>query len=55
MLPGLTPGLIIFVFVGNGCPGISFGWLSWQRGLVATMIAHFSLDAVRKVVVPLVS
>ncbi len=55
MLLGLTPGLIVFVFMGNGVPGIAFGWLYWQRGLVAAMVAHFGLDLVLKVAVPLFS
>jgi Type II CAAX prenyl endopeptidase Rce1-like len=54
-LLGLTTRLLVFVFVGNGVPGLVFGWLYWRRGLVAAMIAHFGLDLVLKVVVPLFS
>ena len=52
MLIGLTPGLVAFVFIGNGLPGIVFGWLFWRRGLVPAMVAHFMLDIVLKVILP---
>jgi hypothetical protein len=55
MLMGLNVQLLIFIFVGNGVPGIVFGWLYWRRGLVAAMIAHFGLDLVLKVLMPLFS
>jgi Type II CAAX prenyl endopeptidase Rce1-like len=54
-LLGLTARLLVFVFVGNGIPGLVFGWLYWRRGLIAAMIAHFGLDLVLKVVAPLFS
>jgi membrane protease YdiL (CAAX protease family) len=47
--------LLAFIFVGNGVPGLVFGWLYWRRGLYAAMITHFGLDLVTKVLVPLVS
>jgi membrane protease YdiL (CAAX protease family) len=34
-------------------PGLVFGWLYWRRGLVAAMLAHFGLDLVLKVFIPL--
>jgi membrane protease YdiL (CAAX protease family) len=55
MLIGLTGRLLVFMFVGNGVPGLVFGWLYWRRGLVPAMAAHFGLDLVLKVLVPLVS
>jgi Type II CAAX prenyl endopeptidase Rce1-like len=55
MLMGLTIPLLVFVLMGNGVPGLVFGWLYWRRGLVAAMVAHFGLDLVLKVFVPLLS
>jgi Type II CAAX prenyl endopeptidase Rce1-like len=55
LLLGLTAGMLVFIFVGNGVPGLVFGWLYWRRGLIAAMIAHFGLDLVLKVLVPLFS
>ena len=52
---GLPPGMIAFIFVGNGVPALVFGWLYWHRGLIAAMIASFGLDLVLKVFVPLFS
>jgi hypothetical protein len=54
-LLGLSAPLIVFIFVGNGVPGLVFGWLYWRRGLLAAMLAHFGLDLVLKVLIPLVS
>jgi hypothetical protein len=54
-LLGLNAGVLLVVFVGNGVPGLVFGWLYWRRGLVPAMLAHFGLDLVLKVVVPLFS
>lgn len=35
------PGtLVAAVIVGNAIPGALFGWLFWQRGLEAAMLAH---------------
>jgi Type II CAAX prenyl endopeptidase Rce1-like len=55
MLMGLTVPLLVFIFLGNGVPGLVFGWLFWRRGLVAAMVAHFGLDLVLKVLVPIFS
>ena len=32
--------LVLAVLAGNAAPGAIFGWLFWQRGLEAAMIAH---------------
>ena len=47
----LTPGLIVRAVILNGIPGVAFGWLYWQRGLEAAMVAHFSADLVLHVIV----
>jgi len=52
-LLGLTAPLLVFILVGNGLPGLIFGWLYWRRGLYAAMLAHFGLDLVLKVFIPL--
>lgn len=50
----LTPLVIIRAILLNGIFGILCGWLFWQYGLVAAMVAHFSGDIVIHVIVPLV-
>jgi membrane protease YdiL (CAAX protease family) len=52
-LLGLTAPLVAFVFLGNGVPGLIFGWLYWRKGLVAAMVSHTVADIVSKVVLPL--
>jgi hypothetical protein len=52
---GLNAAVIAFVMIGNGVPGVAFGWLYWRRGLIAAMVAHFMLDVVLKVIVPMLS
>jgi hypothetical protein len=52
---GLSKEVLVFVIVGNGVPGFVFGWLYWRRGLVPAMVAHFGLDLVLKVILPLVA
>ncbi len=32
-LLGLTPAIVAFIFLGNGVPGLVFGWLFCARGL----------------------
>jgi len=54
-LLGLSTRILLLVFLGNGLPGLVFGWLYWRRGLVAAMLAHFGLDLVLKVFIPLLS
>jgi hypothetical protein len=51
---GLSGPVLAFVLVGNGLPGLAFGWLYWRRGLLAAMAAHGAADVVMKVVLPLV-
>jgi hypothetical protein len=55
MLYGLDAALVAFVFIGNGVPGIAFGWLFWRKGLIAAMVAHFSFDVVLKVIYPAIA
>jgi hypothetical protein len=40
----LTPFLVARALLINGIPGLAFGYLYWQYGLVAAMLAHFILD-----------
>jgi hypothetical protein len=54
-LIGLDNFVILFVMLGNGLPGLVFGWLFWYRGLIAAMLAHFSFDIVLKVILPLLA
>ena len=54
-LIGLSTEVVLFIFFGNGLPGLVFGWLYWRRGLVTAMLAHFGLDLVLKVLLPLLS
>jgi hypothetical protein len=44
---------LAFVILGNGLPGLAFGWLYWRFGLISAMVAHFGMDLVLKVIVPL--
>lgn len=53
MLIGLSAPVLAFVLIGNGVPGLVFGWLFWRRGLLAAMVAHFWLDVVLKIIGPL--
>ena len=39
--------------LGNGIPGVIFGWLYWRRGLVAAMTAEAAADVLTKAVLPL--
>ena len=48
-----TPIVVAFTLIGNGVPGVVFGWLYWRRGLVAAMICHFAGDLVLKAIAPL--
>jgi Type II CAAX prenyl endopeptidase Rce1-like len=51
-LIGLNAAIVGFVFVGNGIPGLVFGWLFWRKGLIAAMVCHFVMDVVMKVIYP---
>jgi Type II CAAX prenyl endopeptidase Rce1-like len=52
---GASVPLVAYVLIGNGVPGLIFGWLYWRKGLVAAMVSHAVLDIVTKVVIPLVT
>jgi membrane protease YdiL (CAAX protease family) len=52
---GASSPLAAYVLIGNGIPGLVFGWLYWRRGLIAAMVSHAVLDVVTKVVIPLVT
>jgi hypothetical protein len=52
-LLGTGAGLVAFVLIGNGVPGLVFGWLFWRRGLIAAMVSHAAFDIVTKVIIPL--
>jgi hypothetical protein len=53
-LVGLTAPVLVVVLVGNGLPGLVFGWLYWRKGLVSAMVAHITMDVVLKVIAPLI-
>jgi len=42
----LTPMLIVRAILLNGIVGVAFGYLFWQYGLEAAMLAHFTADLV---------
>ena len=50
---GLSPQLITAALVGNGVPGLLFGWLYWRKGLIAAMVCHAMTDIIIKVLPPL--
>jgi hypothetical protein len=52
-LAPLTTIVIARALVLNGVAGIAFGWLYWQCGLEAAMLAHFATDLVLHVLTPL--
>lgn len=44
---GVTaPAAVASTVLGNVAVGILYGWCYWRRGLLAAMIAHFSVDIV---------
>jgi hypothetical protein len=47
--------MVAFVLIGNGVPGVVFGWLFWRKGLIAAMVCHTVFDIVTKVIVPLLT
>jgi hypothetical protein len=49
---GSSTALVAFVLIGNGVPGLIFGWLYWRKGLVAAMVCHAVADIFAKVIVP---
>ncbi len=54
-LLGGSPAIVAFVMIGNGVPGVVFGWLFWRKGLIAAMVSHTAFDVVTKVIIPLVT
>jgi len=46
----LSPAIISKIMLGNGIPGVVFGYLYWKRGLEASMAAHFTGDIVLHVI-----
>jgi hypothetical protein len=48
----LTPLIVARALLLNGIGGIAFGWLYWQYGLGAAMLAHFCADIVVHLVGP---
>ncbi len=48
----LTPGVIGLILLLNGIGGLIFGWLYWQHGLLAAIVAHFTGDMVLHVIAP---
>jgi membrane protease YdiL (CAAX protease family) len=45
-----TPLLIVRAILLNGIVGVAFGYLFWQYGLEAAMLAHFSADLVLHII-----
>jgi hypothetical protein len=54
-LAPLTTIVIIRTMLLNSIGGLVFGWLYWQQGLLAAMVAHFSADVVLHVVGAMIS
>jgi membrane protease YdiL (CAAX protease family) len=50
----LMSGLLIRAILGNGLIALALGWLYQTYGLESSMLAHFILDALLYVVLPLV-
>jgi hypothetical protein len=51
-LLGMNMALLGVILIGNGVPGLVFGWLYRRYGLVSAMLSHFMLDVVLKVILP---
>jgi membrane protease YdiL (CAAX protease family) len=52
MASGLSLAVVGVVLLQNGIVGLIFGWLYWQRGLLAAMLAHITADIAIHVIVP---
>ncbi|PSB21814.1 hypothetical protein C7B76_04720 [filamentous cyanobacterium CCP2] len=52
MASGLPFSVIGVVLFQNGVVGLIFGWLYWQWGLLAAMLAHITADIIIHVVIP---
>lgn len=48
----LTPLIIVRAILLNAIIGVLCGWLFWQHGLVAAIVAHFSGDIVIHIITP---
>ena len=51
---GLSTLMVLVVLIGNGVPGVLFGWLFRRFGLISAMVAHFSADVVLHVIGPMI-
>ncbi len=51
---GLSTLMILVVMIGNGVPGLIFGWLFRRFGLITAIVAHFSADVVLHVIGPMI-
>ncbi len=51
---GLSTLMVLVVMIGNGAPGVIFGWLFRRFGLITAMVAHFSADVVLHVIGPMI-
>jgi hypothetical protein len=49
----LSGQLVSLALIGNGVPGLMFGWLYWRKGLIAAMTCHATTDIIVKVILPL--
>ena len=49
----VTPLVLVALLIMNGTASMVFGYLGWQRGLEAAMLAHFSADFTLHVIGPL--
>jgi len=54
-LTDITFTVIVRAIVLNGIGGVVFGWLYWKKGLVSAMVAHFTVDIVLHVILPVVA
>ncbi|YAF97248.1 MAG: CPBP family intramembrane glutamic endopeptidase [Nodularia sp. CChRGM 3473] len=52
MASGLPLAVVGVVLLQNGFVGLIFGWLYWQWGLLAAMLAHVTADIAIHVIVP---
>jgi membrane protease YdiL (CAAX protease family) len=48
----LSGPIVAFALIGNGVPGLMFGWLYWRKGLFAAMVCHAWADIMIKVILP---
>jgi membrane protease YdiL (CAAX protease family) len=49
----LTSLIVARALLLNGLGGVAFGWLYWQYGLVAAMLAHFCADILVHLIGPM--